>query len=723
MISTPASLEVRHSFVFCCSRWTIESNRIEQLAFPCLLNSSTPWRPWVNRLPDERNDMNWSEIFSIRFQCLGIIEESIRLSPHSNSREQIERAATKLRFDHWTIQRLFRTEWRVSVTSNDLDQNHFLVSLLSSSKTFAEQRFGNDHEEEYLNIDQRQIALHDEGSANSPQTPSIDVLSRSIRKIFDLIDLSEDLVDFSMKMFPLSTNNWLSNWCGIAVRSMLLIRSLSQMLILCSIVKVLQNLIVHHTDPCEKYLPTLPILFCRISQRNQRIELVKLVQALLDPSDSLPTTWYLQQLVELSSWNPDQVDEPDYERRLNSYKQLVNGQDIDEDRDEHLCVFSIIVSMNSNGRPTVFLFGHMSHNVSIDLCNNCSPIQEHPQHGGPSDSSTLELVVECSTSFSSSSRLANRHQRRSLRSALIGGLLRSRLYSIGDQVRHCLCKCMTILGQAHFKFIFEELIAGLQRGYQHFVLFHTIHTLLPDISSLTMPFNIHPAVKRITKVFVDDFFNVENAESSSHRTTIQDRPPSVKHVCIVYEPVWSTTHLFRWKYSYDSSFTWWRRRKKCSQNNPIGTRRRKSLWWSMKVPNTIWFRVNQSVVISEWLKRWNIQRRPIYIAWSHGHWICFINWLKNTGVKRWYFSQRLLDSSTTSKSLFLTEIYSRESTRVSFANLECKGTRCFSKQRITKYPTIRWFDSNHSNRAEEKWLHMFVYFGLIFDWKGRTNRT
>jgi hypothetical protein len=81
----------------------------------------------------------------------------------------------------------------------------------------------------------------------------------------------------------------------------------------CLILKVLQNLIIHVTDPSEKYLSSLPILFCKISQRDQHIELIKLVQALLDPSDSR-TIWYLQNLVELNSWNSDQVDEPEYER-------------------------------------------------------------------------------------------------------------------------------------------------------------------------------------------------------------------------------------------------------------------------------------------------------------------------------------------------------------------------------------------------------------------------
>ena len=61
-------------------------------------------------------------------------------------------------------------------------------------------------------------------------------------------------------------------------------------------------------------------------------------QVVLGSSNSR-TAWYLQQLIELNSWNPDQVHEPGYERRLNSYKQLVNAQDIDQELDEYLCVF------------------------------------------------------------------------------------------------------------------------------------------------------------------------------------------------------------------------------------------------------------------------------------------------------------------------------------------------------------------------------------------------
>jgi hypothetical protein len=52
----------------------------------------------------------------------------------------------------------------------------------------------------------------------------------------------------------------------------------------------------------------------------------------------------------------------------------------------------------------------------------------------------------------------------------------SRLDSIRVQARDCLSKCRTILGKRYFKFIVEELIADLQRGYQHFVLLHTIHS-------------------------------------------------------------------------------------------------------------------------------------------------------------------------------------------------------------------------------------------------------
>ena len=93
-------------------------------------------------------------------------------------------------------------------------------------------------------------------------------------------------------------------------------------------------------------------------------------------------------------------------------------------------------------------------------------------------------------------------------------LLRSRLYSIRDQARDCLCKCIATLGKRYFKFIIKELIAGLQRGYQHFVLLHTINTILIHISSLTNEFNIDSAVSIIVNLFVDDLFNVEKTESS-----------------------------------------------------------------------------------------------------------------------------------------------------------------------------------------------------------------
>jgi hypothetical protein len=94
--------------------------------------------------------------------------------------------------------------------------------------------------------------------------------------------------------------------------------------------------------------------------------------------------------------------------------------------------------------------------------------------------------------------------------------LRSRLDLIRVQARDCLSKCTTILGKRYFKFIIEELIAGLQRGSQHFVLLHTI-----QISSLTTLFNIDSAAQAITQLFVDDFLNAKKTESSKaneHRT-------------------------------------------------------------------------------------------------------------------------------------------------------------------------------------------------------------
>jgi U3 small nucleolar RNA-associated protein 20 len=56
------------------------------------------------------------------------------------------------------------------------------------------------------------------------------------------------------------------------------------------------------------------------------------------------TLWYLKQLIELNSWNSEQIDEPDYERRLNSYKdvtkELLNLQDTDKDKNEYICLFN-----------------------------------------------------------------------------------------------------------------------------------------------------------------------------------------------------------------------------------------------------------------------------------------------------------------------------------------------------------------------------------------------
>jgi hypothetical protein len=51
-----------------------------------------------------------------------------------------------------------------------------------------------------------------------------------------------------------------------------------------SILKVLQNLVPYVTNPTEKYLPSLAILCCKIIQRDQRIELIRLFQTFVNQS-------------------------------------------------------------------------------------------------------------------------------------------------------------------------------------------------------------------------------------------------------------------------------------------------------------------------------------------------------------------------------------------------------------------------------------------------------
>jgi hypothetical protein len=53
-----------------------------------------------------------------------------------------------------------------------------------------------------------------------------------------------------------------------------------------SILKILQNLMINIDNPIEKYLHLFPILCCKIIQRDQRIELIKLFQILIDQSSN-----------------------------------------------------------------------------------------------------------------------------------------------------------------------------------------------------------------------------------------------------------------------------------------------------------------------------------------------------------------------------------------------------------------------------------------------------
>lgn len=52
----------------------------------------------------------------------------------------------------------------------------------------------------------------------------------------------------------------------------------------CLILQVLQNLVSKIFNPLEKYLGLLPILCAKITQREQRIELMKLFQVFIDQS-------------------------------------------------------------------------------------------------------------------------------------------------------------------------------------------------------------------------------------------------------------------------------------------------------------------------------------------------------------------------------------------------------------------------------------------------------
>ena len=65
---------------------------------------------------------------------------------------------------------------------------------------------------------------------------------------------------------------------------------MSQQDLNCSILKVLQNLLINISDPTEKYLSLLSILCGKIIQRDQRIELMKLFQIFIDQSTHLNDT-------------------------------------------------------------------------------------------------------------------------------------------------------------------------------------------------------------------------------------------------------------------------------------------------------------------------------------------------------------------------------------------------------------------------------------------------
>lgn len=504
-----------------------------------------------------------------------------------------------------------------------------------------------------------------------------------------------------------------------------------------SILKVLQNLLTNIENPIEKYLHLLPILCSKIIQRDQRIELIQLFQVFINQSkinmlSSSSTIWYLKQLIELNSWNTEQVDEPDYERRLNSYKEITTKQDINEDKPEYLCLFYHCLyelhysindlSLREYASQCIHLFleklpsyqsyflteirlilkqstlsinirqeflRHLSYlidinqtnedlndlkrlrnlnDIEIDFFHNLTHVQIHRRYRSlkrlkiihteenfrlttitnyllPIVCSFIndvinnelpdihdEIVFVCLTNFSqllpwikynqlfisyfrqltsTTKQILNLTQKRCLTktiSAIIDGfhfqinnnenerigkniqqrllpmiinllsensfsidsltkngistktssiddqrqqavlltittsliaiklivifphefieqhistillhlitLLRSRIYSIRDQARDCLCKCITILGKRYFKFIIEELISNLQRGYQHFVLLHTINTILIHISTLTYDFNIDSTIKIIVNLFIQDYFNLEKTESS-----------------------------------------------------------------------------------------------------------------------------------------------------------------------------------------------------------------
>ncbi|CAF0872294.1 unnamed protein product, partial [Didymodactylos carnosus] len=104
-------------------------------------------------------------------------------------------------------------------------------------------------------------------------------------------------------------------------------------------------------------------------------------------------------------------------------------------------------------------------------------------------------------------------------------LLRSRLYSIREQARDYLIKCIRILGKRYLKYIIQEICENLKRGYQHFVCLHTVHSILIHLSTTTSEQNdndIDSAIQLIVQLFTDDLFNdkTESSKASEHENSV-----------------------------------------------------------------------------------------------------------------------------------------------------------------------------------------------------------
>jgi hypothetical protein len=99
---------------------------------------------------------------------------------YQGKRVTFTHSTTRGRKDYLELNRKYLFQFLVTFASNELYQSHFLFLLQLILESFAEELFDNSHEQQWLNIFQRKIAVHAEDDRLTSYETFIKYLQHSL---------------------------------------------------------------------------------------------------------------------------------------------------------------------------------------------------------------------------------------------------------------------------------------------------------------------------------------------------------------------------------------------------------------------------------------------------------------------------------------------------------------------------------------------------------------